>query len=192
MFADQKTDQIKFVSSSLPYANHTIANNEGNGMIEQTAVVVSVESGYAWILPQQKVGGCSGCATKTSCASSSSPFDFLRKEPQKMRVLNPSYARPGDTVVVGVQGDALLVYSLLSYLLPLLSLIVVAMLGRELLAMLGITNEWATVFSGLIGLFGGFQVANLVALRSFKSSDFQPVILRVVGQPAFSELTRIA
>ncbi|MDQ5770151.1 SoxR reducing system RseC family protein [Thiothrix subterranea] len=160
-------------------------------MIEQTAVVVSVDSGHAWILPQQKSGGCSGCATKTTC-STSSPFDFLNKEAQKMRVLNPSYARPGDTVVVGVQGDALVAYSLLTYMLPLISLILMALLGRELLAFIGITSEWATIFSGMAGLFGGLRLANLVAARSFQSNDFQPVILRVVGQPLFTGITPLA
>ncbi|UOG91675.1 MAG: SoxR reducing system RseC family protein [Candidatus Thiothrix sulfatifontis] len=157
-------------------------------MIEQTAVVVSVDSGYAWILPQQKSGGCSGCATKTTC-STSSPFEFLNKEPQKMRVLNPSYARPGDNVVVGVQGEALVAYSLLTYMLPLIGLILMAVIGRELLALIGITSEWAAIFSGLAGLLGGLRLANLVAARSFQSNHFQPVILRVVGQPMFTGAT---
>ncbi len=109
-----------------------------------------------------------------------------------MRVLNPSYARPGDTVVVGVQGDALVAYSLLTYMLPLISLILMALLGRELLAFIGITSEWATIFSGMAGLFGGLRLANLVAARSFQSNDFQPVILRVVGQPLFTGITPLA
>ena len=85
-------------------------------MIEQTATVVSVEAGYAWVIPQQVAGGCGSCKSGGSCATSS-PLAFLSsKEPQKMRVLNPLYARPGDQVVVGMQGEALVVYSLLAYL----------------------------------------------------------------------------
>ncbi len=48
-----------------------------------------------------------------------------------MRVVNPLYARPGDTVVVGMQGEALVVYSLLAYLLPLLGLIIAAVSGAR-------------------------------------------------------------
>lgn len=191
MPAEQKAIVIKFVSSSTAYNGEKALEQRAQRMIEQTAVVVSVDSGYAWILPQQKAGGCGGCATKSTC-STSSPFGFLNKEPQKMRVLNPSYARPGDTVVVGVQGEALVAYSLLTYMLPLVGLILMALLGRELLAFIGITSEWATIFSGLAGLLGGLRLANRVAARSFQSADFQPVILRVVGQPLFNGVTPLA
>ena len=109
-----------------------------------------------------------------------------------MRVLNPSYARPGDTVVVGMQGDALVVYSLLAYMLPLLGMLALAVLGRETFAFFGMANELGTVFSGLLGLMGGLRLANLISLRSLQSADFQPVILRVVGQPIFSGLQHIA
>lgn len=191
MSVKQKESMIKFASSSTAYNGEKALEQRAQRMIEQTAVVVSVDSGYAWILPQQKAGGCGGCATKTTC-STSSPFEFMNKEPQKMRVLNPSYARPGDTVVVGVQGEALVAYSLLTYMLPLVGLILMALLGRELLAFIGITSEWATIFSGLAGLLGGLRLANRVAARSFQSADFQPVILRVVGQPLFNGVTPLA
>lgn len=188
MPVEPKVSMIKFVSSSTAYNGEKVLEQRAQHMIEQTAVVVSVDSGYAWILPQKKSGGCGGCATKTTC-SSSSAFDFLNKEPQKMRVLNPSYARPGETVVVGVQGEALVAYSLLTYMLPLVSLILMALLGRELLAFIGITSEWATIFSGMAGLFGGLRLANRIAARSFQSNHFQPVILRIVGQPMFAGAT---
>jgi sigma-E factor negative regulatory protein RseC len=191
MSAEQKIDLVKFKSSSPHYTDSDMVNDGAKKMIEQTAVVVSVDSGYAWILPQQKAGGCSACSSKTSC-SSSTPFDFLRKEPQKMRVLNPLYARPGDSVVVGMQGNALVAYSLLAYVLPLLGLILVAMLGREIFAFMGVVNELGTVFSGIVGLLGGLRLANLIVSRSFKSSDFQPVILRVSGQPGFSGIMPVA
>lgn len=191
MPAEQELELIKFQASSSHYTEHKTVDNEGKGMIEQTATVVSVESGYAWILPQQQAGGCGACASKTSCSSTASPLNFTRKEPQKMRVLNPSYARPGDTVVVGMQGEALVIYSLLAYMLPLLGMLITAVLGREIFAFFDIVNELGTVFSGLLGLLGGLRLANLLSSRSFKSSDFQPVILRVVGQSTFTGIAHI-
>jgi len=191
MSNEQELEMIKFQASSSHYTEHKTVDNEGKGMIEQTATVVSVESGYAWILPQQQAGGCGACASKTSCSSTPS-FSFMRKEPQKMRVLNPSYARPGDTVVVGMQGEALVIYSLLAYMLPLLGMLIAAVLGREIFAFFNVVNELGTVFSGLLGLLGGLRLANALSSRSLKSSDFQPVILRVVGQPMFSGIAHIA
>jgi sigma-E factor negative regulatory protein RseC len=175
---------IKFQASFSGYDMSKISKSGEDDMIEQTAAVVSVEGGYAWILPQRTSGGCGGCASKTSCSSSASPFDFFRadREPQKMRVLNPLYARPGDTVVVGMQGDALIIYSLLAYLLPLVSLIVFAILGHAVFGVLGLGAEAGAILSGTGGLFGGLKFANILCSRSFRSEGFQPVILRIQGQ----------
>jgi sigma-E factor negative regulatory protein RseC len=192
MPVEQKPIVIKFQASPLHYTEHKTTDNEGKQMIEQTATVISVESGYAWVMPQQAASGCGGCASKASCTSGASPFSFMHKEPQKMRVLNPSYARPGDVVVVGMQGEALVMYSLLAYMLPLLGMLLMAILGRELAAFGGVTSEFVTVFSGLVGLVGGLRLANVIGARSLKSNEFQPVILRGVGQPLFADMAHLA
>lgn len=185
MSADPESAVVKFKSSSPCYDANITAKNGDKGMLEQTAIVVSVESGHAWVVPQQRGSGCGGCGSTTACVSSST-FDFLQKEPQKMRVLNPLYARPGDKVVVAVQGEALVVYSLLAYLLPLVGLIVAAIIGREVFALMGLAAELGAVLGGVAGLVGGLRLANLLCDRSFSSSAFQPVILRVVGpQPVY-------
>ncbi|MFN3785719.1 MAG: SoxR reducing system RseC family protein [Thiothrix sp.] len=157
-------------------------------MIEQTAVVVSVDSGHAWIMPQQSGKGCGACAGKAGCAATASAFQFWQKEPQRMRVLNPLYARPGDTVVVGMQGNALVLYSALAYLLPLLGLIMAALIGQGVFTWFGLLPEIGAILSGFAGLFGGLRLANLLCARSFASEAFQPVILRVVGQSDFVSL----
>lgn len=176
---------IKSQASSPHYDTGKTVENGDNGMIEQTAVVVSVDSGHAWILPQQRGSGCGSCAGKAGCATTASALDFWHKEPQKMRVLNPLYARPGDTVVVGMQGNALVLYSVLAYLLPLLGLIVAAIIGQGVFTWLGLLPEMGAILSGLAGLFGGLRLANLLCARSFTSEAFQPVILRVIGQTGF-------
>lgn len=177
---------IKSQASSPHYNAAKTAKTDGdNGMIEQTAVVVSVDSGHAWILPQQRGSGCSSCAGKAGCTTTASALDFWHKEPQKMRVLNPLYARPGDTVVVGMQGNALVLYSALAYLLPLLGLIVAAIIGQGVFSWLGLLPEVGAILSGLAGLFSGLRLANLLCVHSFSSEAFQPVILRVIGQTGF-------
>ena len=157
-------------------------------MIEQTATVVSVEAGYAWVIPQQVAGSCGSCKSSGSCATSS-PLELLsHKEPQKMRVLNPLYARPGDQVVVGMQGEALIVYSLLAYLVPLLALLFAAFIGREVFTFLGFNGELGAMLAGVAGLLGGLRFANLFSLRSLNSPDFQPVILRAKESVIYSQI----
>ena len=178
---------VKCEASSSDYDVGITSKVGGDNMIEQTAVVVSIESGYAWIMPQHS-SGCGGCASKSGCSTSASPFEFLRhnREPQKMLVLNTLYARPGDVVVVGMQGDALILYSLLAYLLPLLSLLVFAMLGSEVFPWLDNGEEIGTVLGGLGGLLGGLKFANILCAHSMDTDGFQPVILRIQGHPTFA------
>ncbi len=151
-------------------------------MIEQAATVVSVEHGYAWVIPQQKSGGCGACSSKSSCGSVSSVLDFKRTKmgsgAQKMRVLNPVYARPGEQVIVGIQGDGLVVFSLLAYMLPLVGLILLAILGNVVLGRLGVEGEAGAILGGAAGLLGGLRIANMLARHSLRSPAFQPVILR--------------
>lgn len=160
--------------------------NRGDNMIEQTATVVSVERGYAWVVPQQKKGLCGACSSKSSCGVSPSAFDFLRPLPdsgaQKMRVLNPVYARPGEQVIIGIQGNGLVLFSMLAYMLPLLSLILAAILGHTVFARLGMDGEMGAILGGVAGLLGGLRFANLLAKHSLRSAGFQPVILRAQEQ----------
>ena len=188
MPADQKDPVIKFKASSSVYDGDITSITREHKMIEQTATVVSVEAGYAWVIPQQAAGSCGSCKSSGSCATSS-PLELLsRKEPQKMRVLNPLYARPGEQVVVGMQGEALIVYSLLAYLVPLLALLFAVFIGREVFAFLGFNGELGAMLAGVAGLLGGLRFANLFSLRSLNSPDFQPVILRAKESVIYSQI----
>ncbi len=185
-----KFDQIKFVSSSKLYDLDTESQLEYKKMIEQTAVVVGVEAGYAWVLPNKAANSCGGCSSKASCAPMVLDWKKMKDSP-KMRVLNPLYARPGDSVVVGMQGDALVLYSLLAYLLPLVSLIVFAVLGQELFALSNSPREAGAILGGVAGLVAGLKIANVVASYSTRHADFHPVILRVNNEQAFVAMSTV-
>lgn len=194
MQIEQKVSPIKFEASSPDYDDSqstTPKISRGNNMIEQTATVMSVEKGFAWVVPQQKGESCGACSSKSSCGGAFSAFDFLRTSSgsgmQKMRVLNPVYARPGDQVIVGIQGDGLMLFSVLAYLLPLLGLILAAVLGNEVFGWLGGKGEAGAILGGIAGLFGGLRFANLLAKHSLRSSTFQPVILRTREQVLYPQ-----
>lgn len=154
-------------------------------MIEQTALVVSVDAGHAWVVPQQMGGGCGGCSSKLGC-SGNDVFGIFRRQPQKIRVLNPVYAHPGDMVVVGMQGRALVLYSLWAYLLPLFGLILAALIGQFAFAWLGLLPELGAVLGGVAGLLGSLRLANHVCSHAFAAAEFQPVVLRAVGQASLA------
>lgn len=153
-------------------------------MIEQTAKVVSIKQGYAWVLPAG-TKDCGSCATgngntnKSGAACSSAGlFDFFRPAAEKVYVANPLHAKPGDEVVIGMQGNALLIYSVFAYLLPLVSMIVFALLGKELFVALNLHADAGAILAGVCGLFGGLRIAAWQAARVARSERNRPVILR--------------
>lgn len=151
-------------------------------MIEQTAKVVSIKQGYAWVLPAG-AKDCGSCASVKngraggSC-SSAGLFTFFRPTAEKVYVSNPLHAKPGDEVVIGMQGNALLLYSVFAYLLPLLSMIAFALLGKELFTLLNLHADAGAILAGICGLFSGLRIAAWQASRVARSEDNQPVILR--------------
>lgn len=152
-------------------------NNRGNKMIEQTARVVSLKQGYAWVEPLS-AGNCGGCSAKSASCSSVGAFDFLKPNSEKIYVHNPIHARPGDEVVIGLQSSTLVVYSLFAYLLPLISMLVFAILGNELFAALDMHADFGAILAGVGGLLTGFKLAGWLAQNISKSDDAAPVILR--------------
>ncbi|HPY41301.1 MAG TPA: SoxR reducing system RseC family protein [Thiolinea sp.] len=149
-------------------------------MIEQTARVVSTQHNHAWVLPLNSMA-CNSCSTKAS-AGCSNAFSFLSSAKAKCEpiyVQNPLHAKPGEEVVIGTQGNTLVMYSVLAYLLPLISMLVFAILGSQVFQALQLPQEGGAVLAGIAGLFSGFKLANWLATRMNQASDtMHPVILR--------------
>jgi len=146
-------------------------------MIEQTARVVSTQQGYAWVIPAS-AAACGSCQSKSGCSSPTGLFAFLKPSAERLYVQNPLHAKPGDEVVIGMQGNALLVYSMLAYLLPLVSMLVFAIVGSELFQVFGLAHEMGAVLAGIAGLFSGLKLAGWLAANVAKSEEAHPVILR--------------
>ena len=184
MSSESAQNLIKFEASDPAYNETQIVLRGAANMIEQTALVASVEAGYAWVIPQKSSNSCGKCVSNKTCVSDS----LINKNPKnqaKMRVLNPLHARQGDQVIIGVRSEALILYSVLAYLLPLVSLIIFAALGKELFTALHLMPEIGAILCGFVGLIGSLRLINLWSARHITTPDFQPVILRIQGIPEF-------
>lgn len=147
-------------------------------MIEQNAVIIANEVGYAWVLPKEAMA-CQACGTETkSSCSTLSLSEWFKPKPQAVKVLNPVYAKVGDQVIIGLQSNALLLYSILAYALPLISLLIAALLGTYIFQSLGLNSDIGAMLMGLVGLVAGFGLARYFANWSKHLEHFQPVILR--------------
>lgn len=158
-------------------------NNKRQGldtMIEQTARVVSTQHGYAWVLPLNS-NNCNTCTSKSGSGCSNA-FSFLNVSKEKNKpiyVQNPLHAKPGEEVVIGTSGNTLVMYSMLAYLLPLVSMLVFAILGSQVFQAMSLPQEAGASLAGLAGLLSGFKLANWLAARMSQADDtMHPVILR--------------
>lgn len=149
-------------------------------MIEQTARVVSTQHGHAWVLPVNSAN-CNTCATKSSlgCSNALSFLTSSKAKAEPIYVQNPLHAKPGEDVVIGMQGNTLIIYSLLAYLLPLISMLIFAILGGQVFQVLNLPHEAGATLAGVAGLISGFKLANWLAKQMNHTNDtMHPVILR--------------
>lgn len=153
-------------------------------ILEEEAAVLRVDGEIAWIDPERK-STCSGCAAKNGCGTGTLA-KVLGQRPIEMRAINRIGAKPGDRVVVGIAGAALLRGSLAVYLFPLLLFFILALFGQHMAASLQSDNpEPWTILAALVGLALGFLWVHLFSKRIFTDPRYQPVLLRIVNDRGF-------
>ncbi len=123
-------------------------------MVEQEGNVVSVESDFVYV-DVQKRSSCSQCDKNQECGESILSSMFPVKK-QIMKVKNTLDVQLGDRVTLGIEEGALVMLALLTYLLPLLFLVIGALMGGQLQLMLGLPGESGSILLGLAGLLLGF------------------------------------
>ncbi len=145
-------------------------------MIEETAYVVKTDEEFAWVETQRRTtcGKCSaqkGCGTKVLSG-------VLGKKLTHVKALNTVQAVPGDSVVIGLQESSLLKSALMSYLLPL----ILVLLGATIFAYAFEShNENLTLIGALAGFIVSLTVLNRFAKRIKNNPAYQPVVLRKAG-----------
>ncbi|MFN4263650.1 MAG: SoxR reducing system RseC family protein [Thioalkalivibrionaceae bacterium] len=115
-----------------------------------------------WVEPERR-GACDGCSAQPACGVGLLDRWFSR-HPRRFRALDArKIARVGDRVALSVAGEALVSAALLTYLLPLVALILAAIVGSQVLGpwLAGVTgvsmsasHEIAGVVFAFLGFFG--------------------------------------
>ena len=148
-------------------------------MLEEHGIVVEIQDKFAFV-ETQRDNVCSHCTANKGCGTASLARVVGQKE-TLVRVRNQKNVKVGDRVVIGVAEAALLKSSLALYLIPLLSLFVVA-IGYESLAKL---FEWPsyeilTALAGLLGLFAGLMWVKRMSVKMSEDLSYQPVIVKTL------------
>jgi len=146
-------------------------------MIEETGRVVATEGAFAWVETQRQ-SACGHCSVQDGCGTSVLSKVVGRKL-NRVRALNPSSARVGDEVIVGLDESAMLRGSFMVYTLPLLLMLAGAVLAQAVAG----GGEAVSILGGALGLGAGFWMMRRHALRSRQDRRYQPVILRQAVYP---------
>ncbi len=151
-------------------------------MLEETAQVVAVEGGQVWVETERR-SSCSSCAVNKGCGSAALA-KVLGQRRTRVRVLSDIPLRVGDRVLVGVHERAVVRGSLAVYAVPIVMLLLGAVLG-ELGArqFLWHNAELASLVLGSAGLVVGLWWLRVFSRRIRNSRDYQPVVLRRLGDP---------
>lgn len=146
-------------------------------MIEEQAVVVSADEDFVQV-EARSMGGCGACQHATSCGTGLISSLFGRRT-TSLRIKNTLHAEPGDMVTVGLNRLAMVIGSLMIYLVPLLMLLTGAMLGEWLATR--VAPGYAELFSitsGLVFAVIAFLFSRRVLNSATMARMFQPVLLQ--------------
>lgn len=142
-------------------------------MMDQEAIVVRIEGEHAYVEVGGATAGCGRCHEAGGCQNSILGQLFSSK-PRQYRIANRIGAVPGDRVVVRVAEGATLRATLLTYMLPVVFLLLGAASGT---AFGGAANDaWATL-GALAGLAFGV-LSGLTLRRAGISNVTEPILIR--------------
>lgn len=141
-------------------------------MIEESGQVVGLEAGAVWVATQRK-STCSSCSANAGCGQGLLDKLAINSQRATVRALTDLQLAVGDTVVIGLREDALLLGSLRVYGLPLFGLLAGAY-GAEYLAL----SEPLTIAAGAVGFFSAGLLVRRHSRRHLCDPALQPVVLR--------------
>jgi len=152
-------------------------------MLEEKAIIVKTEQEYAWVETQRK-SSCGTCNVNKGCGTTVLQKVVGNKR-TLLKVLNQDQYQVGDTVVLGLQDNALIKGSLLMYGLPLLFMFGFAILGAGVFFLYESPyTEGAKIIFSLTGLAAGFLTISRKNSDINRNKDFQAVILRRLDSSA--------
>lgn len=145
-------------------------------MIEESATVLSVAGDRAWVETQRR-RSCDGCAARHGCGSAAlSKVLGIRRT--RLQVISQIEVQPGDRVVLGLQEQALIRGSIAVYLIPILSMIALAMGAEVVFGTDSMSGDEPALAGGLIGMILGMMWLKMFGRKVQADARYQAVLLR--------------
>jgi sigma-E factor negative regulatory protein RseC len=126
-------------------------------MLEEKGIVVSVEGGLIWVQTQIKTT-CGSCKAKDNCGTSSIAKAFSPK-PNVISVKSDRTVTVGDTVVIGIDENFVVLSAFYVYILPIFGFMLFAWLGQQLFDEAQLLEELINVVLAFFGGWLGYLLA---------------------------------
>jgi sigma-E factor negative regulatory protein RseC len=147
-------------------------------VIEETALILSCDGDYADVETKPQ-SSCGGCESSGVCGAGVFSKVFGNRT-TVVRILNSIQAKPGDQVVIGLQESVLSKVSFVFYIVPIVTMLLMAVLGQEMAMRLEYESyDLYAILGGVIGFILGFGLVRIFANKVQGDSRYQPVMLRM-------------
>ncbi|WNZ55065.1 SoxR reducing system RseC family protein [Microbulbifer sp. MKSA007] len=143
-------------------------------MLQERGRVVAIEADAIWVETTQS-SACNGCSTKSSCGTGllGDLFSSSTRVKVALNGFSVDKIHLDDVAVIGITENALTSSALLVYLVPLMSLVLVALIGDSLFA------EPGAVIGALIGLVLGALGVRWYSRSQSQNPTYTPVLLQI-------------
>lgn len=142
-------------------------------MLEEQATVLAVDQGFVWVEADRRKG-CERCEQGQGCGGGVLGRLVVRGS-SRVRALNELQdVAVGDNIILGLDERLLVRGSLMTYFVPLLTMIGAALLADQLLH----PSDLAVAAFGAFGLMIGLLVLRSYSQRLLRSGEMQPRVLR--------------
>lgn len=157
-------------------------------MLTETGQVISVDAEGVWVRVVRQ-SACSACQTGAACGQKSLSA-FFSQRAMDFYVANVLGAREGDCVELGIPENNLVTLAFLTYLMPLLLLILGAVVGDwgwelmssfSMISVVPISRDVAAMLGGAVGIICGFLLLRTLISSGRSSLKREPELIRVIS-----------
>lgn len=143
-------------------------------MLEEFAQVVEVHQDYV-VVSSSRANACHACQAQSNCGQRTLT-ELFGKRSITLKLKNPNGLplNVGQTVVLGLHEQAILISSLVMYLTPVLFLILATAIAYR------IDDAEAFIMLGsLVGLLLGFFTSRKLSKKLLSNPDYTPKLLKI-------------
>jgi sigma-E factor negative regulatory protein RseC len=147
-------------------------------MITENGIVTQADQAVARIKTNRSAA-CESCSTKDSCGTK-----HHGSKEMMVTVKNTIGVKAGDAVVIGMETRPMIILSFLTYVFPVILLLIGALIGDSLAPVLGVNKSFLAMGLG----FSSFAMAFFVLRKKQNSlsakAEFKPFLVRKKSRSA--------